>query len=175
MNCMKRYSTSAIFISMLLVFSIFTLISISEVNAAEVISVNAKGYENTIIIEFENESTSKIKTIKVWPGGEVTFTSFKSEPGWGGGKYSDSKLLIFTATNTLNPGESVKFGLVTDEKVNAINWKVLDRSDSDIDKGKISCHSPIARALIGNEEGDKVTVNAPKGDIVYEILEVQYL
>ena len=138
MNGMRRYSTSGIFISVLLVFSIFTLISISEVNAAEVISVNAKGYENTIIIEFENESTSKIKTIRVWPGGEVTFTSFKSEPGWGGGKYSDSKLLIFTATNTLNPGESVKFGLVTDEKVNAMNWKVLDPNDNDIDKGKIS-------------------------------------
>jgi len=138
MNCMKRYSTNAIFLSALLVLSIFTLISISEVNAEEVISVNAKGYENTIIIEFENESTSKIKTIRMWPGGEVTFTSFKSEPGWGGGKYSDSKLLIFTATNTLNPGESVKFGLVTDEKVNAINWKVLDRNDNDIDKGKIS-------------------------------------
>jgi len=135
---MKRYSTNAIFLSALLVLSIFTLISISEVNAEEVISVNAKGYENTIIIEFENESTSKIKTIKVWPGGEVTFTSFKSEPGWGGGKYSDSKLLIFTATNTLNPSESVKFGLVTDEKVNAINWKALDRNDNDIDKGKIS-------------------------------------
>jgi len=135
---MKRYSTSAIFISVLLVFSIFTLISISEVNAAEVISVNAKNYENTIIIEFENESTSKIKTVKMWPGGEVKFTSFKSESGWGGGKYSDGKLLIFTATNTLNPGESVKFGLVTDEKVNAMNWKVLDRNDNDIDKGKIS-------------------------------------
>nr|AIE99866.1 hypothetical protein [uncultured marine thaumarchaeote KM3_125_A06] len=138
MNDMRRYSTGGIFISVLLVFSIFTLISISEVNAAEVISVNAKGYENTIIIEFENESTSKIKTIRVWASGEVTFTSFKSEPGWGGGKYSDSKLLIFTATNTLNLGESVKFGLVTDEKVNAINWKVLDRNDNDIDKGKIS-------------------------------------
>nr|AIF13526.1 hypothetical protein [uncultured marine thaumarchaeote KM3_62_H02] len=74
----------------------------------------------------------------MWPGGEVTITSFKSEPGWGGGKYSDSRLLIFTATNTLNPGESVKFGLVTDEKVNAINWKTLDRNDNDIDKGKIS-------------------------------------
>ena len=138
MNCMRRYSTSGIFISVLLVFSIFTLISISEVNAAEVISVNAKGYENTIIIEFENESMSKIKTIRMWSGGEVAFTSFKSELGWGGGKYSDSKLLIFTATNTLNPGESVKFGLVTDEKVNAINWKALDLNDNDIDKGKIS-------------------------------------
>jgi len=138
MKGMRKYSSSGIFISVLLVFSIFTLISISEVNAEKVISVNAKGYENTIIIEFENESTSKIKTIRMWPGGEVTFTSFKSEPGWGGGKYSDSKLLIFTATNTLNPGESVKFGLVTDEKVNSINWKALDRNDNDIDKGKTS-------------------------------------
>jgi len=138
MNCMKRYSTNAIFLSALLVLSIFTLISISEVNAAEVISVNAKGYENTIIIEFENEGTSKIKTVKMWPGGEVTFTSFKSESGWGGGKYSDGKLLIFTATNTLNPGESVKFGLITDEKVNAMNWKVLDGNDNDVDKGKVS-------------------------------------
>ena len=102
MSDMKRYSTSGIFISVLLIFSVFTLISISEVNAVGVISVNAKGYENTIIIEFENESTSKIKTIRVWAGGEVTFTSFKSEPGWGGGKYSDGKLLIFTATNTVS-------------------------------------------------------------------------
>ena len=138
MNDMRRYSTSAIFLSALLVLSIFTLISISEVNAEEVISVNAKGYENTIIIEFENESTYKIKTIKMWPGGEVTFTSFKSEPGWGGGKYSDGKLLIFTATNTLNPGESVKFGLITNEKVTGMNWKAIDKNDKEIDSSKIS-------------------------------------
>ena len=168
MNDMRRYSTSGIFISVLLVFSIFTLISISEVNAAEVISVNAKGYENTIIIEFENESTSKIKTIKMWPGGEVTFTSFKSEPGWGGGKYSDSKLLIFTATNTLNPGESVKFGLVTDEKVNAINWKALDRNDNDIDKGKISIQviSETSSDII-EEESKEVEQAKETGDELY--------
>ena len=165
---MKRYSTSAIFISVLLVFSIFTLTSILEVNAAEVISVNAKGYENTIIIEFENESVSKIKTIKVWPGGEVVFTSFKSESGWGGGKYSDSKLLIFTATNTLNPGESVKFGLVTDEKVNAMNWKVLDRNDNDIDKGKISIQviSETSSDLI-EEESEEVEQAKETGGELY--------
>jgi len=168
MNDMRMYSTSGIFISVLLVFSIFTLISISEVNAAEVISVNAKGYENTIIIEFENESTSKIKTIRVWAGGEVTFTSFKSEPGWGGGKYSDSKLLIFTATNTLNPGESVKFGLVTDEKVNAMNWKVLDRNDNDINKGKISIQViSETNSDIIKEESKDVEQAKETGDELY--------
>jgi hypothetical protein len=165
---MKRYSTTAILISVLLVFSIFTLISISEVNAAEVISVNAKGYENTIIIEFENESTSKIKTIRMWSGGEVAFTSFKSEPGWGGGKYSDSKLLIFTATNTLNPGESVKFGLITDEKVNAINWKALDPNDNDIDKGKISIQviSETSSDIL-EEESKEVEQAKETGDELY--------
>ena len=136
MNSMRRYSTIGIFTSVLLVVSIFTLLSISEVNAEEVISVNAISYENTIIIEFENESTSKIKTIRIWLGGDKSFKSFKTEPGWGGGKYSDSKLLIFTATNTLNPGESVKFGLTTNEKVNAINWKVLDQNENEIDTRK---------------------------------------
>ncbi|SVD64188.1 uncharacterized protein METZ01_LOCUS417042, partial [marine metagenome] len=58
MNNMKGHKLSAIFASVLLIFSIFTLLSISEVNAEEVISVNAKSYQNTIIIEFENESAS---------------------------------------------------------------------------------------------------------------------
>ena len=45
-------------------------------------------------------------------------------------------MVVFTATNILNPGESVKFGLVTDEKVNAINWKVLDLNGESVDQRK---------------------------------------
>jgi len=138
MNDMKRYKLCSVFASMLLVFSIFTLLSISEVNAEEIISVNAEGYQNTIIIEFENESASKIKTIRMWLGGDAVFKSFKAEPDWGGGKYSDGKLLVFTATNTLNPGESVKFGVVTNEKVNGMNWKALDQNENEIDTRKTS-------------------------------------
>ena len=138
MNCMKKYSIGGIFTSMLLVFSIFTLLSISEVNAEGVISVNAESYQNTIIIEFKNDSTSKIKTVKIWLGGDATFKSFKTEPGWGGGEYSDGKMLIFTATNTLNLGESVKFGFTTSEKIDGINWKTLDQNEQQIDTRKTS-------------------------------------
>jgi transcription elongation factor GreA len=56
-----------------------------------------------------------------------------------------------------------------------IVYKIVGEDETDIDLGKISCHSPIARALLGNEEGDEVTVKAPKGDIPYEILEIQYV
>ena len=150
-----------IFSSVLLVFSIFTLLSISEVNAEEVISVNAVSYENTIIIEFENKSVSEIKTIKIWLGGDGSFKSFKSEPGWGGGKYSDGKLLIFTATNTLNPGESVKFGLTTNEKVNGINWKALDLNEQSIDTRK------TATQEISKIESEKIQESKEDGGALY--------
>jgi uncharacterized DUF497 family protein len=165
---MKRYSISSIFISVFLVFSVFTLLSISGVNAEEEISVNAKSYENTIIIEFKNESTSKIKTVKIWPGGEITINSFKSEPGWGGGKYSDGKLLIFTATNILTTGESVKFGLVASEKIDAINWKVLDKDDNELDKGKtiVRLISETSSDLI-EEESENVEQAKETGGTLY--------
>ncbi len=55
-----------------------------------------------------------------------------------------------------------------------IAYKIVGEDEADIELGKISCYSPIAKALTGNEGGDKITVKAPKGDILYEILEVQY-
>ena len=54
-------------------------------------------------------------------------------------------------------------------------YQIVGEDEADIELGKISCHSPIAKALLGNEEGDEVTVKAPKGDIFYEILEVLYI
>ena len=56
-----------------------------------------------------------------------------------------------------------------------ISYQIVGEDEADIELGKISCHSPIAKALIGNEEGDEITVKAPKGDILYEILEVRYI
>lgn len=58
---------------------------------------------------------------------------------------------------------------------NETSYQIVGEDEADISLGKISCYSPIAQALLGNEEGDEVTVKAPKGDIVYEILEVQYI
>ena len=165
---MMKYPVIGACTAVLLIFSIFTLLSISNVNAEEEISVNAKGYENTIIIEFENESTSKIQTVRMWPGDEVTIESFKSEPGWGGGKYSDGKLVIFTATNTLNPGESVKFGIITSEIVNGVNWKILDVNDNDIATGKtaIETISEITSSFV-EEEGKIVEEAKETGGALY--------
>jgi len=166
MNDMKRYILSGVFASVLLIFSIFTLLSISEVNADEAISVSAESYQNTIIIEFENESVSKIKTIKMWLGGDATFKSFKVEPDWG---YTpDSNLVVFTATNTLNPGESVKFGIITNEKVTGINWKALDQNANEIDKRKTSIQeiSHTSPSFI-EEESEAVEQAKETGSALY--------
>jgi len=138
MNPMKNYSKANFIIILLAIVSLLAVLPPSEITAAETISVNAKNLDNTIIIEFSNSpnNTSEIKMIKVWLGGDKTFKSFKTESGWGGGTYSDGKLLVFTAVDNLKAGESVKFGLITNQKVTGINWKALDKNDNAIDTNK---------------------------------------
>ena len=55
-----------------------------------------------------------------------------------------------------------------------VRYRIVGDIEADIGKGLISISSPVARALIGKEEGDVVTVVAPDGEIEYEILSVEY-
>jgi len=54
-------------------------------------------------------------------------------------------------------------------------YKIVGEDEADIGQGLISFTSPIARALIGKDEGDEVTFAAPGGDKHYEIIEVRYI
>ncbi len=53
-------------------------------------------------------------------------------------------------------------------------YRIVGDVEADIGQGLISISSPLARALIGKEEGETVTVAAPDGEIEYEILSVEY-
>ena len=55
-----------------------------------------------------------------------------------------------------------------------VRYQIVGDVEADIGKGLISISSPVARALIGREEGAVVTVVAPDGEIEYEILSVDY-
>ena len=46
---------------------------------------------------------------------------------------------------------------------------VVGEDEADVGSGKISVASPIARAIMGKHEGDAVVVNAPAGDVEFEI------
>ncbi|HYR06070.1 MAG TPA: GreA/GreB family elongation factor, partial [Gallionella sp.] len=52
---------------------------------------------------------------------------------------------------------------------------IVGEDEADIKAGLISINSPIARALIGKHEGDRIEVQTPNGVKAYEIVEVVYL
>ena len=60
----------------------------------------------------------------------------------------------------------------TDETV---TYQIVGDDESDIKRGKLSVSSPIARALVGKEEGDVVAVKTPSGLVEYEIVEVRHI
>jgi len=79
----------------------------------------------------------------------------------------------------LTPSGRVVFGAtvqLSDETDGSqTTYQIVGEDEADAKEGRISYTSPIARALIGKEEGDVVTVRAPGGDRDYEIVEVKYL
>lgn len=60
----------------------------------------------------------------------------------------------------------------TDETV---TYQIVGDDEADIKQGKLSVGSPIARALIGKEEGDVVLVKTPGGNVEYEIVAVRHV
>jgi transcription elongation factor GreA len=55
-----------------------------------------------------------------------------------------------------------------------VEYRIVGEDEADIKANRISISSPIARALIGKEEGDVVTVQIPSGTVEYEIDEVRH-
>lgn len=75
-----------------------------------------------------------------------------------------TKVIFGSTVNLLN--------LDTDEEV---RYTIVGEDEADIAQHKISLTSPIARALIGKEEGDIATVTTPRGEVEYEVSEVHYI
>jgi len=66
-------------------------------------------------------------------------------------------------------------GLINIETDEEVRYQIVGDDEADIKAGKISVSSPIARAIIGKEEGDAVGVQVPSGIIEYEIDEVLHI
>ena len=159
MNSMGS-STSGIVISLLLVISLFTVFSITGIYAQQDV-VNAKsiGFEETTIIEFENSGDVEIKTFRIWLGQENSFKSFKTEKGWTGEK-TPQGVIIFSASEPIKPGQSVKFGIKTDKAEPGINWKAIDKNNNELQIGKtLVTESPTKPTTIGS----KLTANGESG------------
>ena len=76
-------------------------------------------------------------------------------------------------------GSTVKFGatvtLIDEDTEEEKRYQIVGELEADLKAGRISISSPIARALIGKEEGDSVEVATPGGSHVYEIAKVEFI
>ena len=76
-------------------------------------------------------------------------------------------------------GEKVLFGatvsLSDDDTGDEKKYQIVGQYEADLENGKISLMSPIAKALIGKQIGDIVDVRTPKGEKSYEILDIQFI
>ena len=92
------------------------------------------------------------------------------------GELSHAEIIDITK---LNAGSKVVFGATvtladveTDEEK---RYQIVGDLEADITLGLIAISSPVARALIGKNEGDAIAIDAPAGQREYEIVSVEYL
>jgi transcription elongation factor GreA len=73
---------------------------------------------------------------------------------------------------------AIKFGatvtLVDEDTDEERTYQIVGEAEANIEKGLLNIKSPLARALIGKEEGDSVDVRTPGGDRSYEVLKIVY-
>lgn len=74
---------------------------------------------------------------------------------------------------------TIKFGatveIVDEDTDEERTYQIVGEYEADIENGRLNIKSPLARALIGKDEGDSIEVRTPGGDRGYEILRVSYI
>lgn len=93
--------------------------------------------------------------------------------------YIESRLARFQVIDLdKQKGDRVMFGATvtvadaeTDEEK---SFTIVGADEADPSKGTISFESPVARALLGKEEGDEVTIDIPRGRVTYEVVGIEF-
>lgn len=92
------------------------------------------------------------------------------------GKLSNAEIIDISQ---MNANGKVIFGatvLLSDENDGSeVTYQIVGEDEADIRNGLLNINSPIARGLIGKEEGDVVDIQTPGGVKSYEILDVKYI
>ncbi|MHB8743574.1 MAG: transcription elongation factor GreA [Sulfuricaulis sp.] len=107
----------------------------------------------------------------------------KEQQGFVEGRIADLDVKLSTAQiidpKTVNADGRVVFGatlkLLDEQTEQEVTYQIVGDFEANIAHGKISISSPIARALIGKQQGDMIEVQVPGGLRNYEILDVRYI
>lgn len=88
---------------------------------------------------------------------------------------------ILSRSEVIDPARlsgSVKFGatvhLIDEDTEEERTYQIVGEAEADIERGLLNMRSPLARALIGKDEGDSVDVKTPGGMRSYEIVTIRY-
>jgi transcription elongation factor GreA len=88
---------------------------------------------------------------------------------------------VISLADVIDPSKlsgTVKFGatvtLVDEDTDEEKTYQIVGEYEADIESGKLNMKSPLARALIGKDEGDSVEVRTPGGVRSYEILSIAF-
>ncbi|KGJ08557.1 transcription elongation factor GreA [Paracoccus sphaerophysae] len=89
--------------------------------------------------------------------------------------------VIISRAEVIDPSKlsgSVKFGakvtVVDEDTDDEKTFQLVGEQEADLERGLLNVRSPLARALIGKDEGDSVEVQTPGGQKSYEILSIRY-
>lgn len=92
------------------------------------------------------------------------------------GKLSSAQVIdVTTIENTGRVVFGVTVQLLNVDTDEQVTYQICGEDEADIRAGKISVSSPIARALIGKNEGDVVAIRVPSGTVEYEIETVEHI
>lgn len=80
----------------------------------------------------------------------------------------NAQVIEKTSDGTVGIGSVVTLHIVNDK----VTYQLVGETEADITQGKISATSPIGTALLGKTKGDKISVEAPGGNVLYEILHI---
>lgn len=109
------------------------------------------------------------------------YSAAKEAQSFNEGRIKELEVML-ALSNIIDPatlsGAKVVFGatvkLSDSNTGDEVVYAIVGEQEADIKRGLISISAPVARALIGREVGDAVTVRTPKGSREYEILAVQF-
>ncbi|MGB0958463.1 MAG: transcription elongation factor GreA [Litorivicinus sp.] len=89
-----------------------------------------------------------------------------------------SNCVVIDVTKVENTGKVI-FGTTVDllnvDTEASVTYRIVGEDEADVKQGLLSVQSPIARALIGKEEGDEVAIDTPGGTVTFEIESVEHI
>ncbi|MFH0955855.1 MAG: transcription elongation factor GreA [Candidatus Falkowbacteria bacterium] len=105
------------------------------------------------------------------------YAEAKDEQAFNDGRINELTALLKNVTVVQNNGDKHKVGMgskvIAAAEGKTKEFTIVSFNEANPSEGKISNESPLGVAFVGKKKGDKITVNTPRGSVIYKILDVK--